>query len=717
MISSAAGCAVLEPDRDQIEIFLDALFRYATPDNFLSLRSFFEDRGVGKPFFIIPAKLNGDFKLLCTLVADAAQHAANAAEKIVFAPPIATFKNGRGATEADIAEAPVLSVECDIDPEAASDRLSNILNCPTLTVCSGGRTATGADKLHLHWRLAEPATDKGALAKLKRARDLAARIAGADPSGKSVVHPYRWPGSWHRKAEPRLCEIAVANPNAEIVLEDALDALENAAGAIPEDDKARTSGGNDERRTEWDDAFRKILAGEEYHPTLVPLAASLCSWGAPEPVTDNLLRCLLLNSTPQDPERLRRRDVELAKLPQTVHSAYEKFGKTEEKPQPKQERLRWHGEGESKPVRAWLANGLLPATGAGLISGQWGTYKTFVALDLAAAVMAALAFIDYPINRNGGVLFIAAEGANEIPDRLEAVLKTKYPDRDKLPFAWIDECPRLLGANAVKELSSLAHEAAKKMQTDFGVPLALIIIDTVVDAAGFARPGDENDAALGQLIMRRCAEVSRLTGALVLGIDHFGKSVETGTRGSSAKEGRADVVLALLGDKAVSGEVTNTRLAVRKNRAGPGGRELPFGVRSVEMGSDANGEPVTSLVIEWCGQTAPRSAPDQRWSKSLSLLRRILMALLADIGKDMRPFADGPMVRACGLTVVREEFCKQYFADGTPQQQAHARRQAFSRAIAAAQARELVMIRDVTGEQFIWLTKPEGSEPTGGKNA
>ena len=59
--------------------------------------------------------------------------------------------------------------------------------------------------------------------------------------------------------------------------------------------------------------------------------------------------------------------------------------------------------------------------------------------------MAGLAFIDYPIARNGGILFLAAEGGSEIPARLQAVLKAKYPDRvDKLPFAWIDECPRLL---------------------------------------------------------------------------------------------------------------------------------------------------------------------------------------------------------------------------------------------------------------------------------
>src|SRR5262245_22555880 len=175
---------MLEPDRDQIEIFLDALFRYATPGAFLSLRSFFEDRGETRPFYINAIKLNGNFAFLCDCATDAAQRAANAADKIVFAPPIATFKNGRSATEADIAEALTLSVECDNDPERARAKLEAIIAPATVVTRSGGYTQDGANKLHLHWRLAETAADKKTLAKLKRARDLAAGIVGADRSGK-----------------------------------------------------------------------------------------------------------------------------------------------------------------------------------------------------------------------------------------------------------------------------------------------------------------------------------------------------------------------------------------------------------------------------------------------------------------------------------------------------------------------------------------------------
>ena len=186
-------------------------------------------------------------------------------------------------------------------------------------------------------------------------------------------------------------------------------------------------------------------------------------------------------------------------------------------------------------------------------------------------MLAGATFIEFPIVRRGGVLFIAAEGSNEIPVRLQAVLESKYPHIESAPFAWTDNCPRLLDRNAVTKLVALATEAAARIQKEFGLPLALVVIDTVVAAAGYSKVGEESDAAIGQAIMNVMEEVAQRSGVLVLGIDHFGKSAETGTRGTSAKEGAADVVLALLGAKSISGEITNTRLATRKRRSGPSG--------------------------------------------------------------------------------------------------------------------------------------------------
>jgi hypothetical protein len=119
-----------------------------------------------------------------------------------------------------------------------------------------------------------------------------------------------------------------------------------------------------------------------------------------------------------------------------------------------------------------LVENLLPETGKGLVVGQWGVYKTFTALDLAAAVMCGGAFIDFPVMRRGGVLFVATEGSSEIVVRLQAVLETKYPDVGRMPFAWTEACPRLLDRGAADALVALAEEAAEHMHAEFGVPLA-----------------------------------------------------------------------------------------------------------------------------------------------------------------------------------------------------------------------------------------------------
>ena len=199
-----------------------------------------------------------------------------------------------------------------------------------------------------------------------------------------------------------------------------------------------------------------------------------------------------------------------------------------------------------------------------------------------------------------------------------------------------------------------------------------MIVDTAGKAAGYAKAGDENDAVIGRQIIAVLATASRETSALVLGVDHFGKSAETGTRGSSAKEADCDAVLALLGDKNMAGEVANPRLAIRKRRSGANGIEIPFRPKVVTV--DKSGDE-TTLVVDWLqpDQVGPSPKADN-WPKSLRLLRQVLMNVLVDHGTDQRPFLDGPTVRAVDIENVRKEFYASHPAEGTDKQKAAARR-------------------------------------------
>jgi hypothetical protein len=317
----------LEPDRDQLEIFTEALFRHAGKEGFLSLRAFFED-DAGKPFRITPTSLAGGLKFVVDVAEDDARRAANDPKPVVFAPPIAVFGNKTRARQEDVALGLALSVECDAQPQQARGLLERLLGPATVVVRSGGSwtdSATGRvqDKLHLHWRLAVPARAE-ALTRLKQARELAAHLVGGDPSNTPVCHPIRWPGSWHRKGTPRLCQIEIANPDIEIDLDTALAVLALNKNINREQPKPANGGGDS---ASWEGSFRKILFGESYHPTLVPLAASFAACGMPQPAADNVLHSLLMCSRPSDSERERRRLAELAKLTETIASAYAKYGK------------------------------------------------------------------------------------------------------------------------------------------------------------------------------------------------------------------------------------------------------------------------------------------------------------------------------------------------------------------------------------------------------
>src|SRR5262245_58731466 len=87
----------LAPDRDQIEIFVNALFRHAGKDGYFSARAFIEDQN--KVFRITPAAMCGGLKFLIDVAEDDARRAANDPQKIVFCPPLAAFSKSEKARE------------------------------------------------------------------------------------------------------------------------------------------------------------------------------------------------------------------------------------------------------------------------------------------------------------------------------------------------------------------------------------------------------------------------------------------------------------------------------------------------------------------------------------------------------------------------------------------------------------------------------------------
>lgn len=187
----------------------------------------------------------------------------------VYCPPVGTFVDPSARTvEANVSEAPALVVELDDNPTEMRGLAEAILGPATLVIRSGGMTSTGEDKLHLYWRLTRPARTEAERQVLKAARAALGALCEADMTAVPLMHPMRWPGSWHTKGEPRLCEIIEQTEN-ELDLDAAYAILNEVAPTPIRPVRADRQG-----------EFKTVapLAGEEVSRLLAKIPNAGLSW-------------------------------------------------------------------------------------------------------------------------------------------------------------------------------------------------------------------------------------------------------------------------------------------------------------------------------------------------------------------------------------------------------------------------------------------------------
>jgi hypothetical protein len=210
----------LDPDAAQIATFLDVVFSYC--DGFIPVRGFI-DKGQGleaKPHNIwIAADASARDKLVTFTTWAARESVA------VYVIPGTVAEPGH-ARAAEVRQMQAVVVDLDAgDIGAKLAHLVRHLGQPTLVVASGGRTQDGVDKLHVWWKLTEPAEGED-LARLCRLRaDIAAKVGGDGHFG-SAHQPIRVPGSIHHKAGfQRLVSIREQAPEVECDLGEFAEAV------------------------------------------------------------------------------------------------------------------------------------------------------------------------------------------------------------------------------------------------------------------------------------------------------------------------------------------------------------------------------------------------------------------------------------------------------------------------------------------------------------
>lgn len=180
---------------------------------------------------------------------------------------------------------------------------------------------------------------------------------------------------------------------------------------------------------------------------------------------------------------------------------------------------------------AWILDDLLPGNGMAFIYGPPGSYKSFIAVDMAMSVATGNGWHGYECEMPGAVLYIAAEGSRGVLER-QVAWKNHY----EVAEAKIVTLPVPVMFDEVLMVQAFT-ECAQRAALQLGEPIRMVVIDTMARSFG----GDENSAQeVGQFI-NACGRFAADVGdCLVLVVAHTGKEISRGMRGSSALDGAAD---------------------------------------------------------------------------------------------------------------------------------------------------------------------------------
>lgn len=230
------------------------------------------------------------------------------------------------------------------------------------------------------------------------------------------------------------------------------------------------------------------------------------------------------------------------------------------------------------PPMRWLVRGVLPMEGLAALFGPSGSFKSFLGLDVGCAIAGgAYEWFGCRVIQRP-VTYVWLEGEAGAGKRGKAwSLHHNKPLPVALKFI----------VQPFDLLSDDVPELAKAIIAGGGAG-GLVIIDTLNRAA----PGaDENSSVdMGNLIAA-AKELQTLVGGLVLLVHHTGKDTTKGLRGHSS-------LYAAL-DGAIEITTTDTRRAwsVAKSKDDVTGDAHPFRLEIVTVGTDDDGDEITSCVI------------------------------------------------------------------------------------------------------------------------
>ncbi len=254
----------------------------------------------------------------------------------------------------------------------------------------------------------------------------------------------------------------------------------------------------------------------------------------------------------------------------------------------------------------WLVKNLLDIGAVSVAYAEPNAGKSFLALELAHCVATGRNFAGLPVRR-GAALYVSLEGTGGFRWRMAAL--QRHRPAENVPIHLASGSLNLFARkHAVFELVA----AAKAVAAEFGLPIHLIIIDTL---ARTMAPGDESATKDMSVIVERAGEIAVGSGAHVMLIHHSGKDATKGARGSMALRAGIDTELEIKASAdREHGKPAQGRIIIRKQREYDYLPPINFRLRKVDAGVTADLETKVSCIVDF---PIVREAPEEELSPAL----------------------------------------------------------------------------------------------------
>jgi hypothetical protein len=352
---------------------------------------------------------------------------------------------------------------------------------------------------------------------------------------------------------------------------------------------------------------------------------------------------------------------------------------------------------QDEPVE-WMIHSILPTKSFSALFGPPGSFKSFIALDMAEAIATGRPWMGNEVEKQGAVLYICGEGFGGMGARIKAC-QIHHSTPKGAPIYVIRHQLNL--RSSAEDFNALMMAVVQLVETT-GIEFQLLIIDTLARAFG---GGNENDSdAMGSFITSM-GKIQEFLACALMVLHHSGKDLAKGLRGHSSLLGAVDTQLEILRFE----DQAKGIISLTKQKDGQDGIRHGFEMVEIEISSSSLGfDPVVSLAVqasdEAVNQASKKASKGNAGNAGNGKNQRLEMLCLETVvkAKGGIKYIDGKQRMAVNLEEWRLELWSKM---GCSEEDRNKFNTAWSRAKTRLQEVGLVGIRD----KLAWLESKDAS--------